>query len=87
MKPSYRRRLINEMRQIQKLKNKRISKLEAFKKEILTLRQCNLSYQKVSDWLNKTHGIEVSTSQLHYMITIAWKDDPFLEKIREAPNS
>ncbi len=82
MKPKIQKQLINQMRQIQDSKNKRTSKLESFKKEIIILRHFNFTYKEISIWLDKKHKTKASLSQIHYMITIVWKDDPFKEKIK-----
>ncbi|MCG9692917.1 hypothetical protein L1D55_14405 [Vibrio sp. Isolate22] len=82
MKPKYSESLINQMRQIQRDKKKKNSKLESFKKEILILRHVNLSYKKISIWLDNKHNTKASLSQIHYMTSVAWKDDPFLKDIK-----
>lgn len=85
MSPDYQKELINQMRQLQSIKNQKQSKLESFKKEILTLRHFNFSYKKIIRWLNDTYQIKVSLSKIHYMTTVIWKNDPFLESVKELP--
>ncbi|MFV8454175.1 hypothetical protein ACNO5M_03610 [Vibrio owensii] len=82
MKREYREGLINQMKQIQHNKKKKSSKLESFKKEILILRHVNLSYKKIAIWLDKKHCTKASLSQIHYMVSVAWKNDPFLKYIK-----
>jgi len=86
MKPKYQKEIAKQMRQTQRLKRKRKSKIEAFKKEILLLRHFNLSYQDISIWLDKKHNTKISLSQLHYMVTVGWKNDPFLYDIDKVIN-
>ncbi|RJX68624.1 hypothetical protein DZ860_16645 [Vibrio sinensis] len=83
MTPYYRERLINEMRQIQSSRKKKFSKLDAFKKEIMILRQFSLSYIKISNWLYSKHGISISASQISRTYCTIWKNDPLLEIIRK----
>lgn len=83
MTPDYRERLINEMRQIQSLRKKKTSKLEAFKKEIIILRHFNHSYIKISHWLYSKRGISISPSQLSNLFNSTWKHDPFIEQVKK----
>lgn len=83
MLPTDKERLINEMRQVQKIKNKRKSKLDPFKAEILILRQFNLSCEKIAKWLLEKHGIKTSSHQIFNMTTTSWKDDPLIAKIKK----
>ncbi|MFM2623583.1 MULTISPECIES: hypothetical protein [Vibrio harveyi group] len=83
MLPVDKERLINEMRQVQNVKNKRTSKLEPFKTEILILRQFNISCEKIAQWLLENHDLKTSSHQIFNMITTAWKDDPLIEKIKK----
>lgn len=85
MTPSYQKELINQMRQLQSIKNQKQPKLELFKKEILILRHFKFSYKKIAHWLNITYQVKVSLSQIHYMTTVMWKNDPFLESVKELP--
>lgn len=45
-------------------KKTRRSKLDPYKREILVLRQLNLSYEKISYWLNDYHGFSISPSNI-----------------------
>lgn len=85
MTPSYQKELINQMRQLQSIKNQKQPKLKLFKKEILILRHFKFSYKKIAHWLNITYKVKVSLSQIHYMTTVMWKNDPFLESVKELP--
>jgi intein-encoded DNA endonuclease-like protein len=65
----------NELRlEIESLNIKRCrrSKLDPFKKEILTLRHVGLSYQRISYWLQKEKCIKISANGLNYMINKVW---------------
>ncbi len=87
MKSHYQKELINQMRKTQCNKNKKSSKLEAFKKEILILRHFKFSYKKIAHWLDSTYQVKASLSQIHHMINYVWKDDPFLETINKHPKT
>ncbi len=52
----------------------RKSKLDPYKKEIIALRQYNMSYEVISSWLNDYHGVSISTSSIQRKFT-QWKNN------------
>jgi len=42
----------------------RCSKVDAYKNEILILRQLDLSFNDIAFWLNNYHGVSISSSSL-----------------------
>ncbi len=72
MHPNYKKKLINEMRQIQVNKRQRSSRLDQFKNEILILRHFKLSYDKIAKWLNEKYQIKISSRQIIYMVNNVW---------------
>ena len=49
------------------------SKIDAYKNDIIVLRQLNVSFNDISIWLNEYHGVHVSPStvnrRFHYWMT------------------
>lgn len=63
--------LINDLVLVEPRKP-RSSKLDPFKIEVLILRQFNMSYPKISNWLRQEKSLIVSARNIKYMVDNVW---------------
>lgn len=64
--------LIDDLSSINQ-KKKRSSKLDPFKYEILILRQFDMSYKKIANWLHKEKSLNVSPRGIRHMVVNVWE--------------
>lgn len=56
------------------LRRHKSSKFDPFKDEILFLRQNDMGYQDIADWLKKEKALSASPSSIHYIVH-KWKSN------------
>ena len=64
--------LIDDLSSINQ-KRKRSSKLDPFKYEILILRQFDMSYSKIANWLHEEKSLRVSPRGIRHMVENVWE--------------